>query len=130
MGSWIQKSRISAKLMANNQKQFDFTKAISRLEEINTWFQNEDFNLDEGLQKLKEGKDLIKKSRTRLQEVENEFVKIKQEFAEEGQEQVVNAGEDLPQDNGATRKVFNGQAVEPEQSASRHPGSSSLLVRR
>ena len=36
--------------------------------------------MDEGLQKLKLGKDLIKKCRGRLQQVENEFVKIKQEF--------------------------------------------------
>jgi exodeoxyribonuclease VII small subunit len=72
--------------MADNPNQFDFTQSINKLEEINTWFQNEDFNLDEGLQKLKEGKDLIKKCRTRLQAVENEFTKIKQEFVEDGQE--------------------------------------------
>jgi exodeoxyribonuclease VII small subunit len=72
--------------MADNPNQFDFTQSINKLEEINAWFQNEDFNLDEGLQKLKEGKDLIKKCRTRLQAVENEFTKIKQEFVEDGQE--------------------------------------------
>src|SRR5687768_9547068 len=77
--------------MTDDQKRFDFTQSINKLEEINSWFQNEDFNLDEGLLKLKEGKDLIKKCRTRLQEVENEFVKIKQEFVEDGQEQEVGA---------------------------------------
>jgi len=69
--------------MADDPKNFDFTASIKQVEEINSWFQNEDFNLDEGLQKLKLGKDLIKKCRGRLQQVENEFVKIKQEFAEE-----------------------------------------------
>jgi exodeoxyribonuclease VII small subunit len=69
--------------MTDNPKEFDFTASIKTLEEINSWFQNEDFNLDEGLQKLKLGKDLIKKCRSRLQQVENEFVKIKQEFAED-----------------------------------------------
>jgi exodeoxyribonuclease VII small subunit len=69
--------------MTDNPKNFDFTASIKQLEEINSWFQNEDFNLDEGLQKLKLGKDLIKKCRGRLQQVENEFVKIKQEFAED-----------------------------------------------
>jgi exodeoxyribonuclease VII small subunit len=69
--------------MTDDPKKFDFTASIKTLEEINSWFQNEDFNLDEGLQKLKLGKDLIKKCRGRLQEVENEFVKIKQEFAED-----------------------------------------------
>ena len=69
--------------MADDPKTFDFTASIKQLEDINSWFQNEDFNLDEGLQKLKVGKDLIKKCRGRLQEVENEFVKIKEEFAED-----------------------------------------------
>jgi exodeoxyribonuclease VII small subunit len=69
--------------MTDDPKKFDFTASIKTLEEINSWFQNEDFNLDAGLQKLKLGKDLIKKCRGRLQEVENEFVRIKQEFAEE-----------------------------------------------
>ena len=64
--------------------------------------------------KLKEGKDLIKKCRTRLQEVENEFVKIKHEFGEEAQGQEVEAREDLPRDNGTTRKAFNGKTVEPD----------------
>jgi exodeoxyribonuclease VII small subunit len=100
--------------MADDPKKFDFTKSISRLEEINAWFQNEDFNLDEGLQKLKEGKDLIKKSRGRLQEVENEFVKIKQEFPEESHGEDVKAEKDSLSDSGAARKVFNGKTVEPE----------------
>jgi exodeoxyribonuclease VII small subunit len=69
--------------MKDDPKNFDFTASIKQLEEINHWFQNEDFNLDEGLQKLKLGKDLIKKCRGRLQQVENEFVKIKQEFADD-----------------------------------------------
>jgi len=70
--------------MTDDSKTFDFTASIKQLEAINSWFQNEDFNLDEGLEKLKLGKDLIKKCRGRLQQVENEFVKIKQEFAEDG----------------------------------------------
>jgi exodeoxyribonuclease VII small subunit len=71
------------KPMTDDPKNFDFTMSIKQLEEINSWFQNEDFNLDEGLQKLKVGKDLIKKCRGRLQQVENEFVKIKQEFVDD-----------------------------------------------
>ncbi len=82
--------------MADEPKKFDFTASIKMLEEINSWFQNEDFNLDEGLQKLKLGKDLIKKCRGRLQQVENEFVKIKQEFAEDGAD-------------GETSEVFESQ---------------------
>ena len=69
--------------MTDDPKKFDFTESIKKLEEINNWFQNADFNLDEGLQKLRLGKDLIKKCRGRLQQVENEFVKVKQEFADD-----------------------------------------------
>ena len=82
--------------MADDSKKSDFTESVNKLEEINTWFQNEDIDLDEGLYKLKAGKELIKKCRTRLKEVENEFIKIKKEFVEEAQEQEVEAVEDLP----------------------------------
>ena len=75
--------------MANDPQRFDFTQSVNRLEEINAWFQNEDFNLDEGLQKLREGHDLIKKCRSRLKTVENEFAQIKQEFAEGTQEEAL-----------------------------------------
>ena len=71
--------------MADDLKKFDFTESVNKLEEINSWFQNEDIDLDEGLQKLKVGKELIKKCRIRLQDVENEFIKIKKEFGEEVQ---------------------------------------------
>ncbi|MFZ5424590.1 MAG: exodeoxyribonuclease VII small subunit [Patescibacteria group bacterium] len=64
-------------------KKFDFTKAIKDLEEINKWFQEEEIDLDEGLKKLKLGKELIKQCRERIKEVENEFVDIKKDFVYE-----------------------------------------------
>jgi exodeoxyribonuclease VII small subunit len=88
--------------MTDDPKKFDFTASIKTLEEINSWFQNEDFNLDEGLQKLKLGKDLIKKCRGRLQQVENEFVKIKQEFAEDGADSVASDDFQSRQDHAVT----------------------------
>ena len=100
--------------MADDPKKFDFTKAITQLEEINTWFQHEDFNLDEGLHKLKEGKELIKKCRSRLREVENEFVHIKQEFAEEGEEQVTEAMDTLPDGQQAKRSFAGKNGREPD----------------
>ena len=69
--------------MTDDSKKFDFTESVNKLEEINSWFQKEDIDLDEGLHKLKVGKELIKKCRVRLQDVENEFIKIKKEFGEE-----------------------------------------------
>lgn len=57
----------------------NFKQAIKELEEINTWFQQENIDLDEGLVKLKRGKELIKICKEKLKEVENEFVEIKDE---------------------------------------------------
>ena len=64
----------------NQDQNFDFTKAIKELEEINGWFQNEEINLDEGLTKFRQGLNLIKKCRERLKQVENEFIEIKKEY--------------------------------------------------
>ena len=63
-------------------EKFDFKKAIEELEEINRWFQEEEIDLDEGLEKLKRGKALIAKCRTRLGEAETEFVDIKKDLEE------------------------------------------------
>jgi exodeoxyribonuclease VII small subunit len=98
--------------MTDDPKKFDFTASIKTLEDINNWFQNEDFNLDEGLEKLKLGKDLIKKCRGRLQQVENEFVKIKQEFAEELPDGDVSEGLQNHQESEFTSSR-NGE-IEPE----------------
>lgn len=69
--------------MTNNSN-FDFAKALAELEEINRWFQDEEIDLDQGLGKLKRGKELIDQCRGRLGEVENEFIKIKETFKEDG----------------------------------------------
>jgi exodeoxyribonuclease VII small subunit len=98
--------------MTDEPKKIDFTQSINKLEDTNAWFQNEDFNLDEGLQKLKEGKELIKKCRTRLQEVENEFVKIKKEFAEEADDSEVP--ENQTTSDGVKNKGLNTEDLEPE----------------
>src|SRR5215212_4774467 len=100
--------------MADTQQKVDFTQSVSRLEEINSWFQNEDFNLDEGLQKLREGNDLIKKCRGRLKAVENEFVQIKQDFAEGTQEDVIEVAVAGPQNVADTPKTVRTKDVEPD----------------
>lgn len=62
------------------KKSFDFASAMKELEEINRWFQDQEIDLDVGLEKLKRAKELIGQCRDRLKNVENEFVKIKDEF--------------------------------------------------
>ena len=75
----------------------DFKKSIEELEEINRWFQEEEIDLDEGLKRLRRGKDLIKKCRDRLKSVENEFIKIKEEFNEtDGAKKTDGQSEDNP----------------------------------
>jgi len=64
------------------KKQFNFNQALKDLEEINQWFQQEDIDLEQGLQKLKQGKELIAQCRARLKEVENEFVAIQKDESE------------------------------------------------
>jgi len=100
--------------MANDTKKFDFTQSIKKLGEINTWFQNEDFNLDEGLDNLKEGKELIKMCRARLREAENEFVKIKREFVEESPQQETEVTDTVPNSHGPRRKSLDDQEIDPE----------------
>jgi exodeoxyribonuclease VII small subunit len=100
--------------MADDSKKSDFTESVNKLEEINTWFQNEDIDLDEGLYKLKAGKELIKKCRTRLKEVENEFIKIKKEFVEEAQEQEVEAVEDLPNRQRPKHQLPDDDGQDPD----------------
>lgn len=64
----------------SNDTKLNFSEALGEIEEINNWFQNEDIDLDEGLEKFRHGLELIKKCKTRLKQVENEFIEIKKEF--------------------------------------------------
>jgi exodeoxyribonuclease VII small subunit len=77
-------------------EKFDFKKAIEDLEEINRWFQSADIDLDEGLEKLKKGKELISKCQKRLTEAENEFVKIRDDLG--GAEEATEIKTDEPLD--------------------------------
>ena len=96
--------------MSTDTKKLDFAKSINRLEEINCWFQNEDINLDEGLDKLREGKQLIATCRQKLQEVENEFVKIKQEYVADDDEVAFldEQASDHGQHNGIAEREDDG----------------------
>jgi exodeoxyribonuclease VII small subunit len=95
--------------MTDDTNKIDFAASVKKLEAINQWFQNEDFDLDEGLRKLKEGKDLIAKCRQRLQSVENEFIKIKQEFSQEN----THPGSGYPNGQGQHQPHGDGE-IDPE----------------
>lgn len=65
------------------EEKFNFTKAYQEVEEINSWFQEEDINLDEALEKFQRGMDLIKKCKERLKDAENKFEEIKKKYSVE-----------------------------------------------
>lgn len=56
-------------------------ETMKELEKINDWFQNEDIDLDEGLEKLQQAQQLTQQIKTRLNEVENKFIALKEEFS-------------------------------------------------
>ena len=57
---------------------------LKRLSEIAQWFNGqEEIDVEEGLQKVKEAAGIIKESKGRLKNIENEFQEIKKEIEEE-----------------------------------------------
>jgi len=62
-------------------EKFNFTKAYQEIEEINEWFQREDIDLDEALEKYERGMELINKCKERLKQAENKFEEIKKKYS-------------------------------------------------
>lgn len=62
------------------EEKFNFTKAYQEIEEINEWFQGEDIDLEEALQKYKRGMELVQKCKARLKEAENKFEEIRKDY--------------------------------------------------
>ena len=59
----------------------NLSESLKKLEAISDWFDNqEEVDVEKGLEKVKEGVELIKISRARLREVENEFNDVKKEL--------------------------------------------------
>ena len=63
-------------------KKVDLKQSLQELQEITDWFQGEDVDLDEGLEKLRAGVNLIKECKTKIKNIENEFIDIKKELIE------------------------------------------------
>lgn len=62
------------------EEKFNFTKAYQEVEEINEWFQGEEIDLDEALQRYEKGMELISKCKDRLKHAENKFEDIKKKY--------------------------------------------------
>lgn len=77
-------------------EQKNLTDSLSELEEIVTWFEDQDeVDVEQGLTKVKVAATLIKDSKARLAEIENEFQAIEKE---------INDGEDVEQEETTTEK--------------------------
>jgi len=62
-------------------EKLNLTESLKKLEEINSWFQDqEEIDVEKGLKKVKEGAEIIKSSRARLKNIENEFEEIKKDL--------------------------------------------------
>ncbi len=60
------------------------TETMKKLRAIASWFEQQDeIDVEKGLEKVKEGAELIKASRERLRELENEFEEVKKKLGDE-----------------------------------------------
>ncbi len=61
--------------------------ALQKLEKIVEELNKKDIDIEQGLEKFREGVELIKFCRGQLQKAENEFIQLKQELEQEDEEQ-------------------------------------------
>lgn len=59
------------------EEEFNLKAIFEELDKIIEWFEEEDIDLEEGLEKVRHGMELTKRATGRLKEVENEFEEIK-----------------------------------------------------
>lgn len=66
-------------------KNESLSDSIKKLEDIVAWFEDqEEVDVEKGLEKFKEGASLVKASRTRLKEIENEFREVEKTLDNDG----------------------------------------------
>lgn len=64
------------------KEEVNITETMKKLRAITEWFESqEEVDVEKGIEKIKEGAELIKKSKARLRELENEFDDIKKNLA-------------------------------------------------
>ena len=71
----------------SQEEKNDITASLKKLEHIVSWFEEQDeVDVEEGLQRVKEGAVLIKDLKNRLKKVENEFEEIKKDLTEDDED--------------------------------------------
>ncbi len=67
--------------MAVKKEKGKITEDLAKLRAIVDWFESRDeVDVEEGLEKVKDGSAIVKRLKARMQEVENEFEEIKKDF--------------------------------------------------
>lgn len=70
--------------MSKGITRMNLTETMKKLRSITEWFESqEEIDVEKGLERVKEGVELIKASRTRLKELENEFDEVKKSLGDE-----------------------------------------------
>ncbi len=65
----------------NNKK---VSESLSKLESIAEWFEKQEkIDLEEGLEKVKQGAEIIKDLKTKLEGIKNKFEEIKESLGDE-----------------------------------------------
>lgn len=69
------------------EKPTNLKESLKKLNEIVEWFESqEEVDVEAGLEKVKEGAELVKACKKRLSEIENEFEEIQRDAEEEPKE--------------------------------------------
>ena len=62
----------------------DLTETLKKLRGIAQWFESqEEVDVEKGIEKIKDGAELIRAGRVRLKELENEFEELKKKLDDE-----------------------------------------------
>jgi len=70
--------------MIKSMPKMNLSESLKKVQAIIAWFDDqEEVDVEKGLEKIKEGTVLIKESRTRLKEIENEFEVVKKDLEKE-----------------------------------------------
>lgn len=68
--------------MTAKKPEINLTESLEKLNDIVTWFEEQDnVDVEEGLEKVRAAAALIKDSKTRLAHIENEFREIEKEMS-------------------------------------------------
>lgn len=90
MANLLQKLKKYNKHMTKKTNNINLTESLKKLNEIVSWFENqEDIDVEVGLEKVREASELIKVSKGRLAEIENEFKEIEKEISAEVEEEAI-----------------------------------------